>query len=883
VASNIRVVLEIDNKQYIADLNKADAATQKFASTVNSSANSANTGFNKLNASSSGLNLNLGKLSSVVGAGLATGFVITAKSAIQMANAIDDLSKATGFAIDNIVGFQQAVGLAGGNAEQAAKGLTFFFQQIDSAASGSAAAQIAFAKLGITLGDLSMLTEQQLFQTTVEQLAKIGPSAAKTALQGELLGKAFRNITIDQEFLDNLRSGQGEAAKLSQAVQRATLLNDQFEKSWASLRIAFLEVFGPIISGLASVAEALTKSTLLTQGLGVALLAIPGFAAGRAVFSGLSFITKGLFGAKKAADVASKSVGAVGSSAKTAVDTAKKSSSSIKDALQVAGNSGIAQSLKARLALITGLAGAGTAVGLGTAGRSKIADAETEKQQADAKAAAAAAAMEGKAQREVTSAIAAKTAAIKESSQAYQDQVTKGLRSIEFENSLIGKSKEFADAERARQDAMTKSSAEIDKLTTAKANMSKEDRELGLGSVYDAQIAKIKQTQSADAEKFAAASQNSNKLVTLEGQRLFGLQQEYDLQNKLYGLQNQIATTLLPEIERRYKGIETEAQAAARARVQEEQTRLGRTLTGNEEAAIYRATAQQVDVLKVKTKELFDVENLRSLRDFTITSRVQAENQLVDIQNEMAKSTLPEIQRKYFDIEAAARAAGKAAVDAEEQRRGQKLDPAEARAFYDAAAVGVQNLQAVTASAYESSRTFATGWTQAFNEYADAAYNAANNAKNIFATTTKGMEDMIVNFTKTGKLEFKSFLGSIVEQILRSQIQQVLAQSFKIGGASSGGSSFFGDLFSAFISGGSRAAGGPVSAGRAYTVGESGPETFVPTGAGSVVPGTGATSVTYNINAVDASSFRTLVASDPEFIFAVTEQGRRRFPASRRQ
>jgi len=33
--------------------------------------------------------------------------------------------------------------------------------------------------------------------------------------------------------------------------------------------------------------------------------------------------------------------------------------------------------------------------------------------------------------------------------------------------------------------------------------------------------------------------------------------------------------------------------------------------------------------------------------------------------------------------------------------------------------------------------------------------------------------------------------------------------------------------------------------------------------------------VTYNINAVDASSFRSLIARDPEFIHNVSEQGRR--------
>jgi hypothetical protein len=43
----------------------------------------------------------------------------------------------------------------------------------------------------------------------------------------------------------------------------------------------------------------------------------------------------------------------------------------------------------------------------------------------------------------------------------------------------------------------------------------------------------------------------------------------------------------------------------------------------------------------------------------------------------------------------------------------------------------------------------------------------------------------------------------------------------------------------------------------------------------------GGSNVTYNINAVDASSFRQLVASDPEFLYAVTEKGRSSIPNRR--
>lgn len=76
--------------------------------------------------------------------------------------------------------------------------------------------------------------------------------------------------------------------------------------------------------------------------------------------------------------------------------------------------------------------------------------------------------------------------------------------------------------------------------------------------------------------------------------------------------------------------------------------------------------------------------------------------------------------------------------------------------------------------------------------------------------------------------------------------------------------------------------GGPVMKNRPYIVGEKGPELFVPGATGNIVPNDslgGGRAVTYNINAVDAQSFQQLVARDPEFIFAVTEAGRRRLPA----
>lgn len=174
----------------------------------------------------------------------------------------------------------------------------------------------------------------------------------------------------------------------------------------------------------------------------------------------------------------------------------------------------------------------------------------------------------------------------------------------------------------------------------------------------------------------------------------------------------------------------------------------------------------------------------------------------------------------------------------------------------------------------DAQRTFGFGWKRAFEDFEDNATNAAKSAEKIFKTTTKGIEDTIVNFAKTGKFEFKSLINDILEQLLRSQIQQVIAQTF---GAFGGGSSTGGGLSSLFA--GFFANGGMIPAGSFGVVGERGPELV--SGPATVTPMGGGGAVTYNINAVDASSFKQMVARDPGFIHAVASQGARKVPVRR--
>lgn len=102
----------------------------------------------------------------------------------------------------------------------------------------------------------------------------------------------------------------------------------------------------------------------------------------------------------------------------------------------------------------------------------------------------------------------------------------------------------------------------------------------------------------------------------------------------------------------------------------------------------------------------------------------------------------------------------------------------------------------------------------------------------------RAIESALSRAITTGKFGFDDLkrvalnaLGEIAAAALRS----ALAPGAQ-GGASSGLGTILASLVSSIGGAPGRATGGPVSAGRAYWVGERGPELFVPPGAGRIEP-----------------------------------------------
>ena len=151
----------------------------------------------------------------------------------------------------------------------------------------------------------------------------------------------------------------------------------------------------------------------------------------------------------------------------------------------------------------------------------------------------------------------------------------------------------------------------------------------------------------------------------------------------------------------------------------------------------------------------------------------------------------------------------------------------------------------------EKQADWVNGATEAMANYADSSRNAMAQASSAATNAFKRMEDGIVAFATTGKFNFGDFAQAVIADLIRIQARAALSGLFsQLGGLIMGavGGAAGADTGTAGISSTSpvdmssvqgielRAAGGPVSAGQPYIVGEVGPELFVPPASGSIVP-----------------------------------------------
>jgi lambda family phage tail tape measure protein len=157
-----------------------------------------------------------------------------------------------------------------------------------------------------------------------------------------------------------------------------------------------------------------------------------------------------------------------------------------------------------------------------------------------------------------------------------------------------------------------------------------------------------------------------------------------------------------------------------------------------------------------------------------------------------------------------------------------------------------------------------------------------------FDSLMGNMESAIDRFVRTGKLSFKDLARSIIQDLIAMQMKAMATSFFStIFSTPVGPTMDAGALPSSFDQYKPRADGGSVSSNSTYLVGERGPELFVPSGSGTIIPNHsmssmgGTTNVTNNyINAIDTKSFEERLLGSSTAIWAANKYGEKSLATS---
>jgi phage-related minor tail protein len=177
-------------------------------------------------------------------------------------------------------------------------------------------------------------------------------------------------------------------------------------------------------------------------------------------------------------------------------------------------------------------------------------------------------------------------------------------------------------------------------------------------------------------------------------------------------------------------------------------------------------------------------------------------------------------------------------------------------------------------------------------------------AQKMFSAITNTMTNALDQFVQTGKLNFGDLAKSIINDLLKIELQ---AQEMKLFAAMGGG---FGGLFSGgLFAGGASTPGGAYSAdfmtaagggdltpGMPAIVGENGPELVIPQTGGTVVPnnkladvmgGGQGNGITYNgpyiasMSAIDTQSATQFLAANQNAVWGAYQNAQRGLPQTR--
>lgn len=992
--ADISVLLELDDRKYQSSLKNAERQAISFGKKFEDSLGGAAKGMDGLNSRLD----NLGNL--LVGAGLGAFIADLGKGAKETVN----FAKVLGITTDAFMEMSVAAKRVGLDATGLTDRVSELTKKVYEAAEGNLDVRKAFTALGITFNDMIKLSPDELFNRVAEAISNIQDPATRAAMASKLLGEEGSKIDW-ASYVAGIEEVEGKLEGYGKSQEDAAKITQNLTEFLGLVRDEFVKLFGPITNLLAptgGLKERMDNAALAAKVLGGALAA---FGVGAAI-NAITTIVGGV--RSMAAAFGISSAAAAISSATVAANT---SATLLNANAQVflAGAHGRLGTAVAAVAVaeanLTRLHAAGpptvgalaTATAALTAARARLATANEALAISEGHLAVAT----GTA---TTATVAAGTAAtgaaagvgtLATATTALKARLALLLPVATAVAAAVGLlySSEVNAGEDERVEKMKEFGKELAKLDTTQLeryyDLINKNKNMTSQQAFDEVTGGNKQPEkkgTLDPDQIKAVTKAAQDRANAVKQETEAMMTQNERAQERVRLEMSLITASEATRESVLAGFDAETEKRQKVYdIINKVKALEEQITADPEKAKAEGLQSVVDAYKQQLEVVYKLtDGVQSLKEQEIQRKdaIELQNYFLDkqadgqeairrINEEIQDLTATEGEKRLNSVERLIQKEKELAV----AKRKSQLDPGQELNMAEVTAIEAQIEQAYggirqkTRDLLTESRSWETGWKKAMKSYVDESTNGAKKAENVFNKAFNGMEDLLVNFAKTGKFEWKNFVAMMLEELLRAQIQAIFAgmigdmsgamngaaggaaggggiMGMLGGGQQQGGGGLMGMIGSLFGGGGAAtgaqagtagatgpvtqsqgiwgtvkdvatkgwdivtdvggkawdvvkdvgsgiwdtvssigssvmdffggffADGGSLGAGKWGIAGEAGPEIIH--GPANITPmnqGQGSTNVTYNINAVDAQSFKQLVASDPGFIHAVAMAG----------